>query len=111
MKKINRHTITNIENTDLFDNTFSLDYLRSISSNDVKIIYLRDLLEDYKNEEMLEKVKEKPAMWSEVYSSKDELEIFTKLFDEAIEKKEKIHIVGVTLKEEIEMLEAYYLEL
>ena len=93
MKKINKDSITNIENTNLFDNTFSLDYLSSISSTDVKIIYLRDLLEEYKNEEMLEKTHQKPAMWSEVYSSVDELAIFTKLFEEAIEKKEKVHIV------------------
>ena len=111
MKKINKDSITNIENTNLFDNTFSLDYLSSISSTDIKIIYIRDLLEDYKNEEILKRVKEKPAMWSNVYSPKDELEIFIRLFEEAIEKKEKIHIVWITLKEEIEMLEAYYLEL
>ena len=93
MKKINKDSITNIENTNLFDNTFSLDYLSSISSTDIKIIYIRDLLEDYKNEEILKRVKEKPAMWSNVYSPKDELEIFIRLFEEAIEKKEKIHIV------------------
>ena len=119
MKKINKHTITNIENTDLFDNTFSLDYMTSPlapliqgeGNKSVQIIYLRDLLEEYRNEEMLEKTHQKPAMWSNVYSPKDELEIFTKLFDEAIEKQEKIHIVWVTLKQEIEILEAYYLEL
>ena len=93
MKKIHKYSIKNIEDTNLFDNTFSIDYLQSISSESVKIIYIRDLLEAYKNEEILKRVKEKPAMWSNVYSPKDELEIFTKLFEEAIEKKEKIHIV------------------
>ena len=111
MKKIHKYSIENIEGTDIFDNTFSIDYLQSLSSESVKIIYMRDLLEAYKNEEILKRVKEKPAMYSEVYSPKDELEIFTKLFEEAIEKKDKIHIVWITLKEEIEMLEAYYTEL
>ena len=101
MKKINKDSITNIENTDLFDNTFSLDYMTSPlasllqgeGNKSVEIIYLRDLLEEYKNEEMFEKTHQKPAMWSEVYSSVDEFTIFTKLFEEAIEKKEKVHIV------------------
>lgn len=92
MKKINKHSIINIENTDVFDNTFSIDYLLPLKSPSderevasVKIIYMKDLLEEYKNEEVLEKVKEKPAMWSEVYSPSHELEIFTKLFEQAIE--------------------------
>jgi len=85
MKKINKDSITNIENTNLFDNTFSLDYMTSplapsqLTRNpsldnrgELKIVYIRDLLKDYKNEEMLEKTHQKPAMWSEVYSSKDE---------------------------------------
>ncbi len=111
MKKIYKHSIENIKNTDTFDNTFSIDYLANTSSENVKIIYMRDLLESHKNEQVLERVKEKPAMWSEVYSPKDELEIFTKLLEQAIEKQEKIHIVWITLKEEIEMLEAYYTDL
>ena len=111
MKKVWKYNIKNIKDTDAFDSTFSIDYLTDIFGDSIKIIYMRDLLESYKNEEILQRVKEKPAMWSEVYSPKDELEIFMKLFDEAIEKSQKIHIVGVTLKEEIEMLEKYYLEL
>jgi len=66
------------------------------------------LLEPKKNEEILKKVWEKPAMYSEVYSPKDELEIFTGLFDQALESNKKIHIVWITLWEEIKMLESYY---
>jgi len=50
-------------------------------------------------------------MWSEVYSPSHELEIFTKLFEQAIENKQKIHIVWITLKEELVILEQYYSEL
>jgi hypothetical protein len=46
----------------------------------VKTIFLADLLEEKKNLEMLEKSKTKPATYSNVYSPKDELKIFTKLF-------------------------------
>jgi hypothetical protein len=42
---------------------------------------------------MLERVKEKPAMYSEVYSPKDEIAIFTELFETAISENKKIHIV------------------
>ena len=59
----------------------------------VEIIYLKDILEKRKNEEILHKVREKPAMYSEVYSPKDELEIFTELFDTALRENKKIHII------------------
>lgn len=118
MKKIYRDKILNVPDTDIFDNTFVFEYLiPEISSlpfgenwegDKVEIIYLRDLLEKKKNSEILEKVKQKPAMWSEVYSPKDELDIFTELFESALKNKKKIHIVWVTLGEEIKMLEEYY---
>jgi hypothetical protein len=54
---------------------------------------MSDLLENKKNTEILEKVKEKPAMYSNVYSAKDELEIFTGIFDEAIKNKKRVHII------------------
>jgi dihydroorotase-like cyclic amidohydrolase len=46
-----------------------------------------------------------------VYSAEDELEIFTELFETALREKKKIHIIWMTLKEEIEMLEKYYTSL
>lgn len=112
MKKIFKDKIINIQGTDTFDNTFLFEYYVNIQSdNGVEIIYLRDLLKSQKNIDMLERVKEKPAMYSEVYSPKDEIAIFTELFETAISENKKIHIVWVTLLEEVKMLEAYYEEL
>lgn len=110
MKKIFPDRIVNIENSDVFDNTFLFDYLEVdyTSSNDVEVVYVSELLSQRKNEEILSQVKKKPAMYSNVYSPKDELEIFSELFENAIQKNKKIHIVGVTLDEEIKMLEEYY---
>ncbi len=112
MKEIRKDKILNIENTDTFDNTFLFEYFSTLKTpEDVEVIYLRDLLEKYKNTEIEKRVGEKPAMWSEVYSPKDELQIFTELFENALKNKQKTHIVGVTLGEEIQILEKYYEEL
>lgn len=94
MKKIYTDKILNIKGTDIYDNTFLFEYLTDIhSKKEVEIIFLRDLLKNRENKEILEKVREKPAMYSEVYSPKDELEIFTELFETALKEKRKIHIV------------------
>ena len=112
MKEIRKNKILNIENTDVFDNTFLFEYFSTLKTpEDVEVIYLRDLLEKYKNTEIEKRVGEKPAMWSEVYSPKDELQIFTELFENALKNKQKTYIVGVTLGEEIQILEKYYEEL
>ncbi len=120
MKKIYKNSILNVKGTDKFDNTFLFEYLlhsfnkREVGGElwkSVEIIYLRELLKFHKNEEIFKRVSEKPAMYSEVYSSKEELRIFTELFENAISQKKQIHIIGITLKEEIQMLEKYYTEL
>lgn len=112
MKKIYKDKILNIEWTNSFDNIFLFDYFSDINvSGDIEIIYIRDLLEKHKNLDILERVSMKPAMYSEVYSPKDELQIFTELFETALKSNKKIHIVGATLVEEIKMLEEYYQEL
>lgn len=112
MKKVLKDKIINIEKTDLFDNQFLFDYLvLDFLNSDIEIIYMSELLEKRKNIEILEKVSEKPAMYSNVYSPKDELEIFNELFNNAIKNNKKIHIVWVTLDEEIKILEDYYTEL
>lgn len=113
MKKVFPDKIVNIENTDTFDNKFLFDYLECdySSNNTVEVIYLSDLLEPKRNEEVFEKVTKKPAMYSNVYSPEDELEIFTELFNHAIKNKKKIHIVWITLDAEIKMLEEYYTQL
>jgi hypothetical protein len=79
-----------------------------MKQNAREVIYMSDLLELRKNNEVLEKVEQKPAMYSNVYSPSDELDIFTELFEEAIKNKKKIHIIGVTLEAEIKTLENYY---
>jgi len=112
MKKIYKDKILNIDGTETFDSTFLFEYLENIKSSwERKIVYMRDLLQVYKNDEILKRVSEKPAMYSEVYSPKDELQIFTELFENALNSWEKIHIIWVTLGEEIQILEKYYEEL
>ena len=112
MKKIEKNSITNIQDTDTFDNIFMFDVLKwSKENQDVEIVFMSDLLEEKKNIEMLEKAQNKPASYSNVFSPKDELEIFQELYNNAIENNKKIHIVWITLKEEIEILEKYYDEL
>lgn len=112
MKKIYRDKIINIEKTNVFDNTFLFDYGINLKApEEVTLVYMKDILSKKKNEDIIPKLKEKPAMWSEIYSPKDELEIFTELFEHAIQNKQKTHIVWVTLGEEIQILEAYYKEL
>lgn len=109
MKKIHKNKITNIVWTNRFDNKFLFEVINpEYQNDDIQVIFMSELLEKKKNLEILEKVWTKPAMYSNVYSPKDELEIFRELFKNAIKNKKKVHIVWTTLKEEIEMLEEYY---
>nr|MDD3720598.1 hypothetical protein [Candidatus Gracilibacteria bacterium] len=110
MKQVFKDKIINIDQN-YFDNKFLFeiyDFSKGVKSNDVEIIFLEDLLKNKKNNELLEKVKVHPAMWSEVFSPKDEFEIFTSIFENAIKTEKRTHIIGVTLGEEIEILEKYY---
>lgn len=112
MKQVFKNKIINIEATDKFDSKFLFEALDiDYNKSDIDVIFISDLLEEKKNLEILEKVWNKPAMYSNVYSPEDEFEIFTELFQNAIKNNKKTHIVWVTLKEEIEMLEKYYEEL
>ena len=72
---------------------------------------MSELLKEKENSELLSQIWDKYAMFSNVYSEEDEFEIFKKLFDYALSNNKKIHIIGVTLDSEIEMLENYYSEL
>jgi hypothetical protein len=112
MKKVFRDKIINIDEQ-TFDSIFLFDLLIPDYQNFTKreVIFIGDLLEKKRNEDIVQKIDKFPAMWSEVYSPKDELEIFKNLFDMALKENKKIHIVGITLKEEIDILEAYYEEL
>ena len=113
MKQIFKDKIINID-SNIEDKKFlikKLNWEKNISNNDFEVIFLSEMLEKRKNLEMLEKAKTKPATWSNVYSPKDELEIFENLFDNAIKNNKKIHIVWITLWEEIKILEEYYQKL
>lgn len=111
MKKIYKDKILNIEKTELFDNKFLFSYLDvDYDLWWVDVFYIWDLLRKKENRELMNNVKLKPAIWSEVYSPKDEFEIFIELFDYAINNNKKIHIIWITLQEELELLENYYIE-
>ena len=112
MKKILKDKIINIDWTDKFDNKFLFEYIDpDYNSSIIEVFFMSNLLEKRRNNYILKMVKQKPAMYSNVYSSEDELEIFKELFDYALKNNKKIHIVWITLKEEIELLEYYYEEL
>lgn len=113
MKKVYKDKILNIENTPIFDNKFLFEYLNVDfwSKKDVEVFFMSDLLKQRENKDLLENIWDKYAMFSNVYSEKDEEEIFKWLFDYAINNNKKIHIVWVTLKSEIDILEDYYTKL
>jgi len=108
MKKIYKDKIINIKDTDTFDNIFQFDYLDWDMSENIEVIFMSEELEKRKNIEILEKVKQKPAMWGNVYSPDDELEIFEDIFESALKTQKKTHIVWITLQEEVAILEKYY---
>lgn len=109
MKKIYKDKILNIPDTDIHDNTFLFSYLETnFQSENVEVFFMWDLLLEKGNKELLENIWDKYAMFSNVYSEKDEMEIFQKLFDYALNNNKKIHIVWITLDDEIKILENYY---
>ncbi|MDD2907896.1 MAG: hypothetical protein PHH98_04615 [Candidatus Gracilibacteria bacterium] len=111
MKKVLKDKIINIEDTSLFDNKFLFSYLDSdYNLDNVEVFYMSELLKEKENIELLNNLNGKFAMYSEVYSPKDELEIFENLFNYALNNNKKIHIVGITLKEELDILEDYYVK-
>ncbi|MDF1682525.1 MAG: hypothetical protein P1U46_01935 [Patescibacteria group bacterium] len=94
MKKVYKNKILNVENTDIFDNKFLFEYLESdFISKEVEVFYISKLLKEKENTYLLNNLNGKFAMYSEVYSPKDELEIFQNLFDYAINNNKKIHII------------------
>lgn len=108
MKKVFKDKIINIDEN-IFDNKFLFSYLKTdFKNSDREIFFIEKLLKPKQNTELLNNLNWKFAMYSEVYSPKDELAIFEELFAYAIEKNKKIHIVWITLKEELEILEKYY---
>lgn len=111
MKKIYKDKIINLEQTDKYDNKFLLSYLDiDYKNSEVEVFFLSSLLKEKKNEKLHQNLNWKYAMYSEVYSPKDELEIFNSLFEYAINNNKKIHIVWITLQEELDILEKYYID-
>lgn len=109
MKKVLENKILNIKDTTLFDNKFLFDYLEvDFQKSEVEIFFMSELLKKRENTSLLNNLWNKYAMYSNVYSEKDEFEIFKELFDYAINNNKKIHIIWITLKEELEILEKYY---
>lgn len=106
MKKVYKNSIENIDDN-LFDKRFLFEVF-SVWKNDTQIIFMEDLLKLNKNEELEKNIWQKYAIYSNVYSARDELEIFKNLFNEAITTGKKIHIVWITLQEELDILEEYY---
>ncbi len=111
MKLVTKNSITNIEGTNTFDQKFLFKKASSYSDSTREIFYMSELLQKKENSDIMPLTKEKPAMHANVYSAEDELSIFIELFENALSEKKKIHIIWITLREEIEMLEKYYLEL
>lgn len=107
MKRIYKDKILNVWDNN-FDNKFQVPYLTDLEAENINVVYIEDLLKEKKNEKVLELMWEKYSMYSNVYSPKDEFEIFEKVFNEALEKWQKTHIVWISLKEELELLEEYY---
>lgn len=112
MKQILKNKIINIVESDKFDNKFNFSVLNyKKGQNNIEVIYISDLLEEKKNLEIFEKAQIKFASYSNVYSPEDELDIFKNIFDNAIKNNKKIHIVWITLKDEIDIIEDYYRQL
>lgn len=112
MKQVLKNKIINKEWTSLFDNTFEFNYFdTNFSHPNVEVFFMSELLKKKQNSKLLSEIGDRYAMYSNVYSEENEFEIFTELFDYAVKNNKKIHIVGVTLDSEIEMLENYYTQL
>lgn len=113
MKQILNNKIINIPNTPLFDNVFLFEYLNTdfLSNQNIEIFFIQKELKKVENKKLLAEIWDRYAMYSNVYSEKNELEIFTNLFNYAINNNKKIHIVWITLDEEVKILEDYYTKL
>ncbi|EKE28383.1 MAG: hypothetical protein ACD_3C00067G0017 [uncultured bacterium (gcode 4)] len=106
MKQVTQNSIINIDENK-FDNKFLFIIpLEATFENEVD---LATLLSSSKNPNL--DYKKDYKLWSEVYSPKDELRIFTEVFEDAIKNDKKIHISNISLSEEIEMVKDLYLEL
>lgn len=106
MKKILENAIVNID-----ENYFDSKFLFSIPTNlhfDEEVD-ISKLLEKYKNVDL--DYKKDYKLWGQVYSPKDELQIFTDIFEDAIANNKRVHISNISLVEEIDMVKKLYSDL
>ena len=106
MKKVTPNSILNID-----ENLFDWKFLFEVAAGwfleiekDMSVI-----LGEFKNEEL--DYKKDYKLWSEVYSPKDELSVFTGIFEDAVKTWNKVHISNISLAEEIELVKALYSDL
>jgi len=93
MKQVQKNKIINISVDK--PNSFLFEYLQTplLSKEGLGVVNISEELEKHKNTDLLEQVKNKPAMWGNVYSPEDELKIFTEVFEQAISENTRVHIV------------------
>jgi dihydroorotase-like cyclic amidohydrolase len=106
MKQITQNSIINIDEN-LFDGRFLFNIPADKSFS--QEVDMSKLLMSTKNESL--DYKKDYKLWSEVYSPKDELNIFTEIFEDAVSSGKKIHISNISLVEEIDMAKDLYLKL
>lgn len=106
MKKILENAIVNIDEN-YFDNKFLFEIPVNLQYN--REVDMSELLGKYRNENL--NYKKDYKLWSEVYSPKDELRIFTEIFEDALENNKRIHVSNISLAEEINMVKKLYLDL
>ncbi len=106
MKKVTRTSIINIDK-ELFDNKFLFSVPTELSFD--WWVDLSVLLAQRRNEKL--DFKKDYKLWSEVYSPKDELEIFKIVFDDAVSKGKKIHVTWISLDEEVNIVKSLYNDL
>lgn len=107
MKQVSSHSITLIPGTDPLDN----QYLFQIATKIVSpyIIDLALLLKEFRNDRV--EYKKDYKLWNQVYSGDKELEIFQDLIEKALAAHQKIHIINCTTREEIQIIQALYIDL
>ncbi len=109
MKKVLNDRIINMPWTEIFDSKFNFNYLENNYKNgEIEVFDMWILLKQRENTELLNSLWDRYSMYCNVYSEKDEYEIFLELVEYATKNNKKIHINWITLKKEIEFLEEYY---
>lgn len=107
MKQVFSQAITLITDTDPLDNRYLFQIATDISSP--IIVDLAELLREFRNDRV--EFRKDYKLWNDVYPWEKELEIFQNLVETALADNRKIHIINCTLREEIQMIQALYMDL